>query len=129
MKTTVKTEVEIVVHTIEVILPIRYGTEDISDDFPLRNGDTWRAVIEVDTGKIRDWPCDGIARELHMKVVDEGTYILRTPTGLEIKRREDDYVPDIIPGSYGDYVELSIDDNGVITNWNSRASVQDFFGD
>jgi hypothetical protein len=40
----------------------------------------------------------------------------------------DGYVPnDLVPGSYGDYVELSINEEGVITNWPKNPSVDEFF--
>jgi hypothetical protein len=128
MKFTVTRPVEIEVAFIEVILPIRYGTEDIPDDFPLRNGDIWSAIINIDTGVIENWPASETGlRELHMKVTDSGVYVLRNSERKEIVRRED-YVPDIIPGSYGDYVELRIGPDGRIQDWKPKnAGIADFF--
>lgn len=36
----------------------------------------------------------------------------------EVVKETDGYVPDIVPGSFGDYIELDIDiDTGQIVNW------------
>mgnify|MGYP006214627153 CR=1 FL=1 len=41
---------------------------------------------------------------------------------------EDDYVPNkLIPGQYGDYIVMDIDENGKIANW--RPNLSDFIGD
>jgi hypothetical protein len=127
MKLTVKKPVVIEPTHIRVSLPVRYGTEDIPEDFPLRKGDLWEARIEIETGKILDWPA-GRAGECSMKVVDEGCYYLERlllpvtvhvePPRYEIlASREQDYVPSCIPGEHGDYVDFTIDEQGVIENW------------
>lgn len=122
MKLTVKRPVEIEVDAIRVELPVNYGEEDIPNNFPLRDGDMWRATIDIATGQIRDWPPyagkEG-SRELDMKVVDEGSYYLMSGSEV-VASIEQDYVPKCIPGRYGDYVELTIDANGRITNWIGR---------
>jgi hypothetical protein len=128
MKFTITRPVEIDVAFIELILPIRYGTEDIPEDFPLRKGDVWQAVINIDTGTIEGWPqSETGSRELHMKVVDSGRYTLMDRNRKEIAKL-DDYVPDIIPGRYGDYVELDIGPGGKISNWKPKnESIAEFF--
>lgn len=127
MKTTIKRPVEIEVAFVRMELPVRYGEEDIPNDFPLREGDMWRATVCIDNGEIQEWP-KGKAGELHMKVCDSGVYILLNHCGEELDRRED-YVPNgLIPGEYGDYVELEINEQGVITNWPKRPRLTGFFG-
>lgn len=53
--------------------------------------------------------------DLCIKARDSGVYELLQGTKVvaEIKQ---DYVPDCVPGMYGDYVELSIR-NGFIADW------------
>lgn len=118
-------EFDIAVIRIEV--PVRYGEEQIPNDFPLRRGDMWRAVVDVDTGKIKDWP-QGRHGLLRLKVVDQGTYTLFDPTGNQIAEIAQDYVPnEAIPGEYGDYIKLDILGDGVIANWFSEPSFEEFF--
>ena len=117
--------IEVEVSKIKVVLPIRYDDEDIPFDFPLRNDDTWTAVIDVNTGKIENW-VQGVSGTVEMKVCDEGCYYLLDSGGNEIASIIEDYVPDVIPGSYGDYVNLIIDETGVITNWDKYAGLAEF---
>src|ERR1700761_2588063 len=119
---------EIEVWAICVVLPVRYDEEDIPNDFPLRKGDVWAATIDIDSGYILEWP-DGVgARTIEcMKVTDGGKYTLIDNLGREIATRED-YVPHgVIPGGYGDYVSLQIDERGVITNWPKPPNLSAFF--
>lgn len=121
---------EVDVQTIDVILPVRYDDEDIPYDAPMRHGEIWQAEIDIATGEIYDWPW-GKTLNMYMKVVDTGTYILRDGDGTIIAERQD-YVPHgIIPGEYGDYVDLIINENGKITNWPKTIDLSAFdgFGD
>lgn len=56
---------------------------------------------------------------VHVKACDQGTYELIGSDDATLGIREDNYVPnDIIPGSYGDYIELKINiETGQIVNW------------
>jgi hypothetical protein len=127
MKVTVLRPTEIEITHIRVELPVRYEEDDIPNDFPLRGKDWWMAKIEIDTGKIEGWPI----REsgyLHMKVCDEGTYKLFDEKGFTVATIEQNYVPHgVIPGEYGDYVELKINEQGIITNWPKKPDVSAFF--
>lgn len=128
MKATVLRWVEVEITEIHVRLPVRFQEEDIPNDFPLRSGNVWSARIEIDTGRIIDWP-DGKDAELYLKVCDEGVYELRNANG-RVAILEGTYVPHgVIPGEYGDYVSLNIASDGVITNWPKRPDVSAFFGD
>lgn len=126
MKTTVTKPVEIDIATVLINVPVRYGDEDIPFDFPLRNGDVWKAYVNIDTGIIRDWPA-GKTGDMHMKVCDSGEYTLFDPLGSPIAERSD-YVPNgLIPGEYGDYISLKIGANGKITNWPKHPKFTEFF--
>lgn len=129
MKVTILKPVEVDIDRVRVLLPVRYGTEDIPADFPLRKGDTWSAEINMDDGSIIGWP-EGKAGELYMKVVDEGAYWLLDAAGNAIYGIAD-YVPHaFIPGEYGDYVHLIINDEGRVTNWKpNKADIQTLIED
>jgi hypothetical protein len=61
-----------------------------------------------------------------MKVCDEGVYILLDADRKEITRRTG-YVPNrLLPGDYGDYLSVDIDENGKITNWLKSPSLEEF---
>lgn len=127
MKFTMKREVE--AKYLELSVPVNYEDEDMPFDAPMRIGDTWRATIDLDEGRILDWPAGKTLSMECMKVVDEGVYVLLDADRNEIARRED-YVPnDLLPGNYGDYLSLEIDETGRITNWLDDASLADFEGD
>lgn len=132
MKAIVKIEKEVEIETVMIQISPRHigdgDDDDLPTDFPLLNEtkDSWLAYVEIDTGRIRGWP-EGDAREMHVKVCDAGTYALLDESGNSVAVR-DGYVPNgLVPGSYGDYVELSINEEGVITNWPRKPSVDEFF--
>jgi hypothetical protein len=132
MKTTIKVEKEVDIRAVLIDISPRYigdsDDDDMPTDFPLLNEDktAWVASVNIDTGEIAGWPI-GDKREMHVKVCDAGLYKLIDSDGNVIAEK-DGYVPEIVPNDYGDYVDLSIDENGVITNWNSGAGLDDFFG-
>lgn len=126
MKITVLKPVEIEVKSVLIQIPIRYGTEDIPNDFPLRRGDVWEATVDIDTGKIEKWPL-GESGQLLTKVCDGGSYTLLDAKGAEVGRVAD-YVPHgLIPGQFGDYIELRISKNGTIVNWPVSPNLSRFF--
>lgn len=129
MKATIPTTIEVEITHILVTLPVRYEEEDIPNDFPLRKGEVWSAKIEIDTGKIVGWP-EGQAGEIeYMKVCDSGSYRLLDAQGCIVAKIETDYVPHgVIPGEYGDYVSLKINEHGVITNWPKKPDISEFLG-
>ena len=110
---------------LDIKLPVRYEDEDIPYDAPMRKGDVWHALINIDQGEVINWP-KGKTLDMYMKVCDSGTYTLFTDEyDLAAIRR--DYVPhSLVPGEYGDYVHLKIDATGKITNWPANASFKDF---
>jgi hypothetical protein len=132
MKATVKIEQEVEIKTVLVEIKPRYigdtDDDDMPSTFPLLDADTWRARIDIDSGKIENWP-EGEKREMFVKVCDAGSYHLFDAENKAIKSIENNYVPnDLIPGEYGDYIDLKINGNGVITNWPQAPSISEFFG-
>ena len=94
---------------------------------PCRHNDTWCPLIDVDTGKILDWP-QGTVASVHYKVCDEGGYTLLDKNRNLILYYEG-YVPKCMcPGGdgFGDYVIMTIDGDGVIEGW--EADFSDFKG-
>jgi len=129
VKATIKIEKEVDIKSVRVEVAIRYDEEDVPNDFPLREGDIWKATIDIETGKIEGWPA-GITGHLNMKVCDEGSYYLLDQEGNTILSLEGDYVPnELVPGSYGDYIDLQINDQGFVTNWCRNPSIDDFIKD
>lgn len=129
MKAKVKVIQEVEISSIFIDIHIRYvgGDDgDIPADFPLLEGNQWLAIVDIDTGKIHDWP-QGDARHMHVKVCDAGIYTLYDSDGCELARLSG-YVPHgIVPGDYGDYVILDINEYGFITNWPKNPNVEEFF--
>lgn len=95
-------------------------------DAPLRDGDSWRAVIDLDTHRIEDWPQGKTLEFNDMKVCDEGEYTLLDANRNALITNQG-YVPNnLLPGAYGDYLSLNIDETGLIINWLPDADLSDF---
>ena len=117
------------VAAIKVSAAVRYwedgkvGESEDSDGtlMPLRNGDLWEPTIDLDTGRIRDWP-EGVEADVHYKVCDAGTYTLLDAEGRTLATR-DGYVPDLLSpcgSGYGDYIIMKIGADGVIADWDAE---------
>lgn len=78
----------------------------------------WCPVIELETGKIINWR-QGVCASISYKVVDEfDCYI--TDSDDKIVARYNGYVPSFMAiddEGYGDYVYLTINEDGYIENW------------
>jgi len=114
---------------LEVQAGVRYwedaclnGQPDEEGTIPLRKGDLWCPLIELKTGKVVGWP-EGLKAEVHYKVCDEGEYWLQDPRGARVAKWKSHYVPDafLCPKSrgYGDYIILTIGEDGIIENWSA----------
>src|SRR6266702_5546950 len=129
MKFTVTKPVELDIALVRISIPVR--DEPVEDggmlpNFPFRRGNTWTATVAIDTGRIQLWNERGTFW-LFEKVVDQGTYELLDVDGDVLATIENDYVPNgVVPGQYGDYVDLKIVD-GVITNWPKQPNPAAFF--
>ena len=87
-------------------------------DAKLGKSGRWNILIDVKTGIISDWK-NGISVEMHAKVCDDGFYTFYDNEGNVIYESDNyEYVPLFFPEQhYGDYLILSIDETGKITNW------------
>ena len=96
------------------------GVEDEQGDLiPCREGDIWKPIINVDSGKILNWT-QGVTAEVHYKVCDQCSWELLDESGNVIKSVKDEYVPDTLcpkEEGYGDYIIMDVDANGMIANW------------
>lgn len=129
MKVTIPTTQEVDITHVYIVVAVRYEEEDIPNDFPFRKGDVWSPTIELSTGKIVDWP-SGVSADFSMKICDQGSYFLLDEKGKTILSIENNYVPNsLIPGEFGDYIKMTIDENGVITNWPKRPSIHEFINE
>lgn len=129
MKAVIKVEKEVNVKYVKLDIYIRHIGDDDGDvpkDFPMLEGNQWKATIDVDNGQILEWP-EGYAFDMYCKVCDAGSYTLLDDNNEFLVSRHD-YVPNqLIPGGYGDYIDLQIDSSGLIKNWHSSPSVVEFF--
>ena len=73
MKITVLKPTEIEITHVRVEVPVRFQDEDMPFDYPLRDGNWWRATIDLETGQIESWPGTEEPTRFHMKVCDEGS--------------------------------------------------------
>lgn len=127
MKVTVYKPVELEIHTVRIEVKLH---DDVSESLPkhLFNDDgELDLLIEVDTGKVVSWQGSEPVN-IHDKVCDNGVYTLFGLDGLEVGKIDNYYVPNnLIPGDYGDYINLEINSDGFVTNWPKYPSVLEFF--
>jgi hypothetical protein len=137
MKTKVSVMKDVEIRTLEVNAGVRYwkdatvnGVEDVNGDLiPCRKGDMWNLLIDIDNGVIINWK-QGVKADVHYKVCDAGSYYLRDDDGNAALSIEDDYVPSILcptESGYGDYIIMSIDENGKIDGW--KVDISSFTND
>lgn len=95
------------------------GEEDANGELiPMREGDCWKPVIDLETGTIQDWP-EGTIASVHYKVCDAGRYTLMD-AAMNPVVSIDGYVPKIMcpeDSGYGDYVIMKIDGSGRVNKW------------
>lgn len=134
MKIKIKVEKEVEIKHVLIDIAPRYIGDDEDDDipsnFPLLNESktAWVAKVNIDTGQIEGWP-QGEIRKLFCKVCDAGVYKLLDENG-NVVATHSGYVPHgIVPGEYGDYVELDINESGIITNWPKELSFCHFLNE
>jgi hypothetical protein len=112
---------------IEVDAEVRYwedahvnGKEDTDGRIPLRVGECWRPVIDLENGRVIGWP-EGMTADVHYKVCDAGLYWLQDDSGKRIAKYGSSYVPSrflcVGDNGYGDYIILKIGADGLITGW------------
>lgn len=127
MKVTVYKPVELEIHTVRIEVELH---DDVSESLPkhLFNDDgELDLLIEVDTGKVVSWQGSEPVL-IYDNVRDGGVYTLFDSNGNEARKIDNYYVPnDLIPGEYGDYINLEISADGIVTNWPKYPSVLEFF--
>jgi len=129
MKVKIKKEVEVEVKSIHIRAGVRYwedatvdGVEDENGDLipcRVKDEDDWFPIIEIETGKIRNWK-QGVTADIHYKVCDDGDYYLMGEDETESILHKSGYVPDFLAiedSGYGDYIIIKVDENGFINNW------------
>lgn len=79
----------------------------------------WRPLIDIEIGQVVNWR-KGVTANLHYKVCDD-FYCDILDEDKGVIASYNGYVPNVMCPSddgYGDYIIMSIDDNGFILNWN-----------
>ncbi|MCF8339649.1 MAG: hypothetical protein K9I82_01610 [Chitinophagaceae bacterium] len=97
---------------------IMNGIEDKGGNIPCRDGDCWKPLININTGKIVNWK-QGVRATTHYKVCDNGTYKL-LDSNMELIKKIRDYVPKMLSPKaegWGDYIIMDIDPDGQINDW------------
>lgn len=96
----------------------------IKKDIGYRENDYWELVIDLDEGRVLNWP-KGFCIKTHFKVCDDGEYVFLDENMNELinitKQYEQYYVPDFLSledTGYGDYVYINIDGDGKIEHFN-----------
>ena len=117
MKATIKIQQEVNITHVHVLCTPRYwedatvnGVKDTNGDLmPLRKAGFLDILIEIETGRIYNWP-QGTTAKVHYKVCDEGMYFLISDDLHRIEHKGS-YVPKLFDlyGNFDcDYLALNI---------------------
>lgn len=127
MKVEVYKPIEIEVYAVRIEVEV---SDDVYEECPhnLFNDDReLDLLIEINTGKIISWQGNE-AVNIFQKVRDEGVYTLVDNNLETVATLYQERVPNkLIPGEDGDYIDLRISADGVVTNWPKSPDVHDFF--
>lgn len=128
MKATITVQKEVDLRTLHVSAHVRYwqdadvngesDTED-GDNIPCKEGDSWKPVIDLESGVIKNWE-KGKTASVHYKVCDRCGWFLEDKDGSRYAEVYNEYVPRILcpaDNGYGDYIIMEIDESGKIKNW------------
>lgn len=126
MKVIARITKEFEVTAIGITAEVRYwedatvnGVEDTDGALiPLRLESCWAPAIELESGRVLDWP-EGTTADVHYKVCDAGEYKLMDADG-NIVAEKNGYVPDMLAvgeNGYGDYIIMKIGADGLIEGW------------
>ena len=127
MKFTMMKEVQVEAETLLCQMGVRSwedglvnGQEDKNNDpqMPFAMCDKWCIEIDLESGKILDWP-EGVLASIHYKVCDDGYYALLDASGDELVSKHG-YVPAMLSPDgegCGDYAIMTIGLDGKIENW------------
>ena len=127
MKHIIDVKKEVDIKRLQVDAGVRYwedatvnGQEDTEGDLiPCREGDSWKPLINVETGVILNWN-KGVKADIHYKICDDGRYYLLDADNNTVLSIENDYVPKCLcpkENGYGDYIIMDVNEDGIIDNW------------
>ena len=92
------------------------------EEEPPLNYGNFGFTVDVDTGRILDWPDTKLYVKVHMRAIDTGFYTFCDKDNNKIYEI-DGYVPDFLgitsPG-YGDNINFDTDVNGFILDWKEK---------
>jgi len=121
MKVTVKKPVELDIRFVHIVVPNDH--DDIPAGTPGLSGRMWSVMVDIETGQIQDWPNDAKPVDFYVKVTDRGSYSFLDENHKLLMDLIQYYAPnEIVPGEYGDYIDIEINEKGVITNWSPNVS-------
>lgn len=124
MKFTITRPVEMEISRIRIDCP--YDEDDEVPSYVRENCNNFQCFINLESG-VMSYPKNIGPATVHIKAVDRGTYTLIGNDGCYVAELQD-YVPHgVVPGSYGDYIELEIDEHNKVTNWPKQIDVSEFF--
>ncbi|MBF0803326.1 MULTISPECIES: hypothetical protein [unclassified Neisseria] len=127
MKIEVLKPVEIEVYAVRINAALDEESAETVPDFLLQDGGDFEILIEIDTGRVVGWQ-GNVPVRIADKLSDSGTYTLLDKDMNHIARLEHEYVPNrLIPGDYGDYINLKINAEGCVENWPKQPDVSEFF--
>jgi hypothetical protein len=98
------------------------NVNDVVDEdgslIPCRKGDLWCPLIDLDAGRIVDWP-PGVTADIHYKVCNAGIYELLSVNHSVVAKRDGYVINMMSPGAegYGDYVIMTVGADGIIEDW------------
>jgi hypothetical protein len=129
MKLSVMKEVEIDAVKVRIEFSPQYMDEEdcvFNENTPMLENGVFSITYNIETGIIDDWPKNE-SFECYEKVTDGGSYYLLDSEGVELASIIENYVPDCVNNEYGDYVIISINDDGILENLRPASSVSCFF--
>jgi len=98
------------------------GEEDVDGSrIPLREGGRWKPRIDLETGRVLDWPAGTCAKILYF-VCDDGRYTLLDADGRRVAEI-DGHVPDVMcpdGDGFGEFVNMTVREDGSIANWRAE---------
>ena len=106
----------------------------VRKDIGYRESDYWEIIIDLNEGKVLNWP-KGFLIKTYYKVCDDGEYVFLDENMQEVVNITQEYnqyyVPDFLSigdCGYGDYVYIDIDGNGNIENFNCmKEEIESYF--
>lgn len=130
MKAKMKVVKEVDVKYLGIYIPnIDEYEENVFKDFPISpiplTSDI-EFLIDIDEGRIVNYN-NSKTIKLLVHIRDSGSYYLLDKDLNHIAEIEEDYVPNkLIPGNYGDIIDLQINNDGIITNWYDSPNFNNF---